>query len=74
MVERVGEQMTQWFRIDKGDGSISRVTLLRVMEAAEKWYKKPSEVIKVGRFANTFAIYSDQANLTPDEQKSISHD
>lgn len=59
----------QWYRIDKGDGSLLAVNGVAVLRAAQGSYTNPAEVIKQGRFATPFAIYSRGDQLTERERE-----
>ena len=56
-----------WFRIDKGDGSVALTASVNVFRAAISNYHKPIEVINAGRFDTPFAIYSQRLYLTSNE-------
>jgi hypothetical protein len=58
---------TQWYRIDKGDGTVMQVGGGAVIRAAQGGFKKPNHAIATGRFSTPFAIYSDGYQLTHDE-------
>ena len=57
-----------WFRIDKGDGSVTPSNSVNVVRAARSAYDNVAEVIQAGRFQTTFAIYSQRQHLTSDER------
>jgi hypothetical protein len=59
---------TQWYRIDKSDGSLLAVNQLAVARAAMGSFDNASEVIKAGRFVTAFAIYSQGQYLTEMER------
>lgn len=60
-------QVSGWRRIDKGDGSVSKVLLDVVQLAARNYYNAPAAVIEEGRFGTPFAIYSRMDKLTAEE-------
>lgn len=60
----------QWFRIDKGDGSIVPVNSVNVVRAAQGAFKKPNHAIATCRFATAWAIYCTGDQMTEAERKA----
>lgn len=60
-----------WYRIDKGNGSVTEVLPQRVRDCAADAYANPKHAIASGRFSSAFAIYSAEECLTPAERAEI---
>lgn len=56
-----------WYRIDKGDGTITEANSVNVVRAASGAFKKPNQAIATGRFQTTWAIYCSGDRLTAEE-------
>ena len=66
--------MSNWFRIDKADGTISVASSDKVFRSAESQYHEPTAVVAGGRFSTPFAIYSRADMLLTEERIAVGDD
>ena len=59
-----------WFRIDKGDGTVTPSTSVNVVRAGSAYFDNVADVIQSGRFQTPFALYSQRRYLTDAEAKA----
>lgn len=63
-----------WYRIDKSDGTITRVDVETVARRLQHTFRNVTAALASGRASTAFAIYSTDAHLTDDERTQLTAD
>lgn len=63
-----------WYRINKSDGTITRVDGETVARRLQHTSRDVSAALASGRGSTAFAIYSTDAHLTDDERAQLTAD